>query len=301
MRNNKLNVEDSFILAEKILQKIMLSLVRKVENQLHGDYKSIFHGHGLDFKEIREYSINDDIRNLDWNVTARMGEPHVRVYEEERDNTVWLILDVSSSMDFGSRFTSKKDVLVKFAALMGYLSCKKGDKIGAILFNEGVETVISPEKGIKQVYKIIKQLLEYKAEGKKASNMDFARITNITGKKKTLFFMSDFVFPNLSWKKAFGELAVKNELTVVHILDPVEESLPEVGYINLYDPETGKKLVFDASNTRFRQKYQEYIDEENKKINDTFHTLRLDPVKIYTNSDIAQVLVDYSRKIIIRR
>lgn len=303
MSKNKLNVQDSFILAEKILQKITVKTVNKVENHLHGDYRSLFQGHGLDFKEIREYSINDDIRSIDWNVTARTGQPHIRVHEEERDHMVWLILDVSSSMDFGSKFTTKKDIMVKFAAVISYLSYKRGDRTGAILFDKEIKEIISPEKGLKQVYKIIKKLLDYKSEGKSSSEDDFSRLTSIIGRKKSLFFISDFIFTskteisnNVNWKKYFGELGVKNELRVVHILDPVEEELPSVGYINLYDPETGKKLIFDTSNQEITQKYQELLKQEKEKLNEIFSVLRLNPVKIYTNSDIADVLINYTYK-----
>jgi len=294
--NRKLNVEDSFILAEKILQKITLSTVKKVESHLHGDYRSLFQGHGLDFKEIREYSINDDVKNLDWNVTARMGRPHVRVYEEERDHTVWLLLDVSSSMDFGSKFITKKDIMVKFVAVIGYLSNKRGDRTGAILFDGNIKETIPPEKGIKQVYKIVKKLLDYQPEEKMSSENDFSRFTSIIGRKKSVFFISDFIFSDTEWKNYFGELGVKNELRVVHVLDPVEEKLPSVGYINLFDPETGKTLNFDTSNPQITGRYQELLDEENKKLNEIFSVLRLDPVKIYTNSDIANVLINYTNK-----
>ena len=299
MPKEDLKIEDSFMLAEKILQKITLNIVRKVENHLHGDYKSIFQGHGLDFKEIREYSINDDIKTIDWNATARTGKPHVRVYEEERDNTVWLILDVSSSMDFGSFFTTKKEVLIQIAGVMGYLSYKRGDKTGAVLFNKGIEEIIPPEKGLKQIYKIIQKLLDYKPEEKSMSDTglrsieDLSKLPNITGKKKSLFFISDFIFSDFLWEKSFGELAIKNDFTVIHIADPVEEKIPDAGYINIYDPETGKKLLFDTSNPEIVKKYQEFLEQENKKINKIFSILNLKPVKIYTNSDIAEVLIFY--------
>ncbi len=295
MKKN-LNVEDSFILAEKILQKIALSTIRKIESHFHGDYRSLFQGHGLDFKEIREYSINDDIRSIDWNVTARMGRPHIRVYEEERDHTLWLILDVSSSMDFGSKFVTKKDVMVKFAAVMAYLAYKRGDKTGAILFDNNIKEIISPDKGLKQIYKIVKKLLDYKSRERQDFTIDFSSLSSIIGRKKSLFFISDFILPDSDWKKEFGELGVKNELRAVHILDPAEEAIPAVGYVNLFDPETGRNLVFDSSNPEIIRKYQELLDEENKKLNEIFSVLKLNPVKIYTNSDIADVLINYTHK-----
>ncbi len=299
MPKKQVKIEDSFILAEKILRKIALTTARKVENHLHGDYRSIFQGSGLDFKEIREYSINDDIRNIDWNATARLGRPQVRVYEEERDHTVWLILDVSPSMDFGSKFTTKKDVMIKFAALMGYLAYKRGNRTGAVLINEGLEEIIPPGKGLKQVYRIIKTLTDYKKDNKNMQDFNFAKLINIVGRKKTLFFISDFIFSEEaynSWQKPFGEMAIKNDTIAVQIIDPVEESLPDVGYINLYDAETGKELVIDASNTAVSEKYRELIQKENEKINKIFSILSLNPVKIYTNSDIAEVLINYSQR-----
>jgi len=293
-------IKESFILADKILRKVALTTAKKVEGHLHGDYRSIFQGSGLDFKEIREYSTNDDIKNIDWNATARLGRPQVRVYEEERDHTVWLILDVSPSMDFGSKFTTKKDVMIKFAALMGYLAYKRGDKTGAILFNEGLEEIIPPGKGIKQVYRIIRTLTDYEKPDQKSRDFDFSKLINIVGRKKTLFFISDFIFSEKSynsWQKPFGEMAIKNDTVAVQIIDPVEESLPDVGYINLYDAETGKELVIDASNTEIAAKYRELIQKENEKINKIFSILSLNPVKIYTNSDIAEVLINYSKSV----
>ncbi|OGH99857.1 MAG: hypothetical protein A2Y25_05790 [Candidatus Melainabacteria bacterium GWF2_37_15] len=293
---NKQKIEESFALAEKILRKVSLTTVKKVESRLQGDYKSIFHGNGLDFKEIREYTINDDVRNIDWNATARLGRPHVRVYEEERDHTIWLILDVSQSMEFGSKFTTKKDVMINFAALMGYLAYKKGDKTGAILFNQGIEDIIPPEKGIKQIYRIVTKLLDYKPAQKRTNEFNFSKLVKITGKKKTLFFISDFIFNDQSWQKPFGEMVLKNDAIAVRIIDPVEENLPDIGYINLYDPETGKALVINASDRKIAEKYRELVDEENKKTNEIFSILRLNPVKIYTNSDIAEVLINYRRQ-----
>jgi len=317
MPRKDLNVEDSFLLAEKILQKVALKTVNKLESHFQGNYRSIFQGQGLDFKEIREYSANDDVRTIDWNVTARTGNLHVRVYEEERDNTVWLVLDVSPSMDFGSFLNTKKEIMVKFAALISYLSYKKGDKTGAILFDEGIQEIIPPEKGIKQVYKIIKRLLEHKSEENGATAMNFSNLCSIIGRKKSVFFMSDFVFseagekqmearsfhlrssfPDTDWEKPFGEIGVKNELTVVQIIDPVEEKIPDVGYINLYDPETGREIVFDSSNRKIAAKYQELLDAENAAINEIFSILRLEPVKIYTNSDIADVLIKLKQKMV---
>ncbi len=302
MKKN-LKVENSFILAEKILQKIELSTVKKVEGHLHGDYRSLFQGHGLDFKEIREYTINDDTRNIDWNVTARMGTTYVRVYEEERDHTVWLLLDVSSSMDFGSKFTTKKDMMVKFTAVIGYLASKKSDRIGAVLFDGKIKDIIKPEKGIKQVYKIVKKILSCKPRDKMTSEADFSRLSGIIGRKKSLFFVSDFIFsteddklPETNWKKHLGELGVRNELRIVHIIDPVEENLPALGYINLEDPETGRTLTIDTSNPELTTRYQELLDEENKKLSNFFSVLKLEPVKIYTNSDIADVLISYTQK-----
>lgn len=289
-------IQDSFLLAEKIIRRVSLNIARRVESQLHGNYTSIFHGTGLDFKEIREYSTNDDIRTLDWNATARLGRPHVRVYEEERDHTVWLVLDISPSMDFGSRFTTKKDVMVQFAALMGYLAYKRGDKTGAILFNKGIKDIIPPEKGLKQVYRIVKQLLDIKNTEKEEKDFDFSRIVNIIGRKKSMFFISDFIFPDCSWQKPFGEICLKNDVIPVKILDPVEENIPEIGYINLLDPETGKALTINASNPEVLRRYSELLRKENNNLDKTFSLLRINPVKIYTDSDIAQVLVDYSHR-----
>lgn len=292
-------IEDSFILAEKIFKRVALTTLKKVESHLHGDYTSIFHGSGLDFKEIREYSHNDDIRNIDWNATARLGRPQVRVYEEERDHTVWLILDVSQSMDFGSKFSTKKDVMIRFAALMGYLAYKRGDKTGAILFGEGIEDIIPPGKGLKQVYRIIRKLTDYDGGEEQSSDFDFSKLVNIVGRKKTLFFISDFIFSDEAyevWQKPFGEMAVKNNAIAVHIADPVEEKLPDVGYINLYDTETGRNIAVDVSNPKVAQKYRELIEQENEKINKIFSILNLNPVKIYTNSDIAEVLINYSKR-----
>ncbi len=204
-------------------------------------------------------------------------------------------------MDFGSFFNTKKDILVKFTAIISYLSNKKGDKTGAILLNEGIEEIIPPDKGIKQVYRITKRLLDYKSREKTVTSTNLSSLSHIIGRKKSVFFMSDFIFPDLSWKKHFGELAVKNKLTAVHIADPVEEKLPDVGYINLHDPETGKQIAFDTSNKKIVSKYQEFLNEENAKINEIFSILHLEPVKIYTNSDIADILIKYSDKTLSRR
>jgi uncharacterized protein (DUF58 family) len=278
-----------------------MKTAKQVENYLNGNYSSFFLGQGLDFKEIREYSTNDDLRNIDWNVTARIGKLHVRVYDEEKENKVWLILDMSPSMDFGSGLITKKDIMIKFAALIGYLSFKRGDKTGAIIFDRKIEKIIPPEKGLKQIYIIIKSLLDYESRPGELLVPDFSSLCSMIGKRRTIFFMSDFIFPDFSWSNALGEVKIKNDLALIQIFDPVEEKLPSVGYIYLSDPESGKKILIDTSSKYVQENYQKQVIVEKEKLKNIFSSLKIEPVKIYTSSDIAEVFIHYTEKLKNRR
>jgi len=288
---------DSFLIAEKIVNNNVFQIVKNLENRLHGNFNSIFHGSGLDLKEIRNYTQNDDIRNIDWNVTARMNEPHVRVYSEEKELISWLILDVSPSMDFGSDYYSKKDILMQFAAVITCLCTKRGDRTGAILFNNDIEEIIPPSKGIKQALIIVKKLIEFNnKKNNEKKNFTTEKIKNIIGRKKSVFFVSDFIFPNSGWEKTFGEICTKNELIPVQIIDNIEEKIPDIGYLSIINPETNKQLTINTSNKKFMEKYNQLLFEEKSKVEKILSISKNKTLKIYTDSDLTDVLTKYSNK-----
>ncbi len=289
-------IKNSFNFADKIVNKVTIPIFNKVETVLQGNYKSILYGHGLDFKEIREYTEKDDIRNIDWNVTARTGKPFVKTYQEEKELIIWIVIDLSPSMLFGSKELNKKEIAIQFASIIAYLAFKNGDKVGAIILNKNNNKIISPTRGLKHVYRIVQEFLSYyDITNFELDTASLNKINKVLGKKKQIFFISDFIFNNFDWEKGFGEICLKNNVSPIQIVDPVEENIPNSGYLSLMDYETGKYLVIDTSNKSIRNEYKKLVDNYNNQLFNIFKKSKVEPFKIYTDSDLTTVLIDLYR------
>ncbi len=285
-------IKNSFKFADKVVNRVTIPIFNKVETVLQGNYKSILYGHGLDFKEIREYTEKDDIRNIDWNVTARTGRPFVKTYQEEKELIIWIIIDLSPSMLFGSKELNKKEIAIQFASIIAYLAFKNGDKVGAIILNKNNNKIISPARGLKQVYRVVQEFLNYDNTSFELDTLSLNRINKVLGKKKQIFFISDFIFNNFEWEKGFGEICLKNNVSPIQIIDPVEESIPDSGYLRLMDYETGKYLVIDTSNKSIRDEYKKLVDNYNNQLFNILKKSKVEPFKIYTDSDLTKALID---------
>lgn len=278
----------------------LLKKVRKIEiksrglsNQIFsGEYHSAFKGRGMAFSEVREYTPGDDIRTIDWNVTARFSTPYVKVFEEERELSVVLVVDVSASGSFGTNKQFKQDLITELCAVVAFSASQNNDKIGIIFFSDKIEKFIPPKKGKSHVLRIIRELLEFTPEHKQ-TNIEIALkyLTNVIKKKSVVFLISDFLSePN--YRDALKIANKKHDVVALRIVDKTETQLPDVGLVKLMDNETGKLMWVDTSNKNFRKQFtvnQLKFEEELKEI---FNRSGIDATKILTHESYIQPLMN---------
>jgi uncharacterized protein (DUF58 family) len=249
--------------------KDILKRVRRIEIRSRGlsreifagQYHSAFRGRGMSFSEVREYRLGDDVRDIDWNVTARSSKPHIKIYEEERELTVMLLVDVSASSSFGTTAQTKKDLQAEIAAVLAFSASQTGDKVGCMLFTDRVEKFIPPKKGRAHILAIIRQLLEFTPAGQGTSLAEPLRyLSNVLPKRSTAFVLSDFLFPAQDegpLRDALKIASSKHDVVAVRTADRREGEMPDVGPVEFVDAETGKRLWVDTSSRRVREDYGE--------------------------------------------
>ena len=276
----------------------LLKKVRKIEiktrgltNQVFaGEYHSAFKGRGMTFSEVREYQYGDSIRNIDWNVTARFSKPFVKIFEEERELTVILLIDVSASKVFGTQMQYKRDLITELAAVLSFSAIQNNDKIGVILFSEEVEKFIPPKKGKKHILRIIRDLLEFEPKHKGtniASALQF--FTNAIKKKSTAFLISDFI--DEGYEKALQIANNKHDLIAIKVFDERETELPNVGLLKLLDAETGECKWIDSSSEKVRRTYAENWRKSEEYLNGIFAKFGVDNISVNTGEDYIKPLI----------
>jgi len=283
----------------------LLKKVRKIEiktrglsrNIFAGEYHSAFKGRGMAFSEVREYQFGDDVRNIDWNVTARYNKPYIKIFEEERELTVMLLVDVSGSRDFGSFEKFKKNVITEIAAILSFSAIQNNDKIGVIFFSESIEKFIPPQKGKSHILRIIRELVDF-VPGKKGTNITEALryMTNAIKKRCTCFILSDFIQNDQEFDKALTIANSKHDLVALRIYDERETALPPIGLIKLKDAETGKYTWVDTSNKKVRATYGEWWRESSNKLDRAFKKSGVDYVSINTREDYVRSLMTLFKK-----
>ena len=283
----------------------LLKKVRKIEiktkglsrNIFAGEYHSAFKGRGMAFSEVREYQFGDDIRNIDWNVTARYGHPFVKIFEEERELTVMLLVDVSGSRDFGTVERMKKNVIVEIAAILSFSAISNNDKIGVIFFSDQIEKFIPPKKGRTHTLRIIRELLEFEPVSRKTDiAMALRYLTNAMKRRVTAFIISDFMDKLPPLEQALSIANNKHDMVGLRIYDERETELPSVGMIKLKDAETGEYLWIDSSSHRVRETYSNYWSDRNKQLDGLLKKTGLDYVNISTREDYVKSLVALFKK-----
>ena len=272
----------------------LLKKVRRIEiktrglsrNIFAGQYHSAFKGRGMAFSEVREYQYGDDIRDIDWNVTARYVRPYVKVFEEERELTVMLLIDVSGSRDFGSVNVMKKEVITEIAATLAFSAIQNNDKIGVVFFSDKIEKFIPPQKGKKHILYVIRELIDFQPD-KKQTNIAQALkyLTNAIKKRCTAFLISDFID-----KDGFKE-ALTIAVVAIQVYDRRETELPAVGLMKIKDAETGQERWIDSSSARVRAAYKEWWDRRQAAMNDSFKKCRVDSVSVRTEDDYVKALI----------
>jgi uncharacterized protein (DUF58 family) len=276
----------------------LLKKVRKIEIKTRGlskhifagEYHSAFKGRGIAFSEVREYQYGDDIRTIDWNVTARFNHPYVKVYEEERELTVMLLVDVSGSGVFGTVKGFKRDVMTEIAAVLSFSAIYNNDKIGVIFFTDRVEKFIPPQKGRKHILRIIRELLDFKPRSQK-TNLDvpLRYLTNAIKKRCTAFIISDFLAPD--FEEPLRIASNKHDVVALKVFDPVELSLPDIGLIKVNDAESGVEKWIDSSSSYTRQEYEKWWEDHLNMIHNIFRRCGVDNTEISTGEDYVKPLI----------
>ena len=243
------------------------------------------------FSEVREYQYGDDIRDIDWNVTARYIRPYVKVFEEERELTVMLLIDVSGSRDFGSVNVMKKEIITEIAATLAFSAIQNNDKIGVIFFSDKVEKFIPPQKGRKHILYVIRELIDFQPEDRKTDISQVLKyLTNAIKKRCTAFLISDFINKD-SFKDALTVANRKHDMVAIQVYDQRETELPSVGLMKIKDAETGKEQWIDTSSSRVRQAYKEWWEKRQQAMDTTFKKCRVDSVSIRTEDDYVKSLM----------
>ena len=283
------------MIPRKILQKVKRIEIRTrglVNDLFGGEYHSIFKGRGMTFSEVREYNPGDDIRLIDWNVTARTGSPFVKVFEEERELTVFLLVDISASGEFGSGSQLKRDYGVEVASILGFSAIKNNDKVGLILFTDRVEKYIIPKKGKTHVLRVIRELLYTKPEGSKTSireALDY--LLKVAKRKCVVFLISDFLDDN--YLTSLKVVNKKHDLIAIQLLDPAELELPNMGLIKVEDPETGEMFWVDTSSQKAMTQLKNEISTKQSNFRKETKKFGIDLISISTNEDFVDPLMSF--------
>lgn len=283
----------------------LLKKVRQIEiktrglsrNIFAGEYHSAFKGRGMAFSEVREYQFGDDIRNIDWNVTARYSHPFVKVFEEERELTVMLLIDVSGSRDFGSFEKFKKNIITEIAAVLSFSAIQNNDKIGVIFFSDKIEKFIPPKKGKSHILRIIRELIDFKPENKGTDITAAIRyLTNAIKKRCTAFVISDFIDENRELEMALSIANNKHDVVALKIFDERETSLPSIGMLKVKDAETGNYVWIDSSSRRTREMYERWWINHTQNLDSLFKKCGVDYAAINTNDDYVKALMSLFKK-----
>lgn len=277
----------------------ILKKVRKIEiktkglsqNIFAGQYHSAFKGRGMAFAEVREYQFGDDIRDIDWNVTARFRKPFVKVYEEERELTVMLLVDVSGSLDFGTVKSTISDLAVEMAATLAFSAIQNNDKIGVIFFSDRIEKYIPPKKGRKHILYIIREMLDFKPVSRKTDIGEaVAFFTRVMKRRCTAFLLSDF-YDRKDFQKQLQIANNKHDLMAIQVYDKLSKSLPDVGLLKVCDAETGHEQHIDTSSKQLRAAHARYWTEREEKLKQTFSRSNVDWVSVATDEDFVKALM----------
>lgn len=284
---------------EELIQK-----VRKIEiktkglssNIFAGEYHSAFKGRGMAFSEVREYQYGDDVRDIDWNVTARLGKPYVKVFEEERELTVMLLVDVSGSLDFGTQTQTKRQLLTEIAATLAFSAIQNNDKIGVIFFSDKIEKYIPPKKGRKHILYIIREMLDFKPESRKTDiRQALEFLSGVSKRRCTAFLLSDFyVRQDFSQSLVIGNR--KHDIVAIQVYDHRAKELPDVGLMKVIDSETGYEQYIDTSSKKLRTAYTRYWNNRQQNLQETFNKSNVDSISIATSDDYVKALMMLFKK-----
>lgn len=280
----------------KKVRKIEIKTRGLTNHIFSGQYHSAFKGRGMTFSEVREYQYGDDVRNIDWNVTARFHRPFVKIFEEEREMTVMLLIDVSSSNDFGSSEATKRDITAEIAAVLAFSAIQNNDKVGVIFFSDRVEKFIPPQKGSSHILRIIREIVSFKPQYNGTDIGEGLKfLTSAIKKRTTAFLISDFM-TSKSFEQEMRIAARKHDLISLRITDKRELILPKIGLLKFRDNETNKEFWVDTSTSSWNEAYQKYVHNETQRLNKIFANNGIDNTLIYTDEDYVKPLMQLFKR-----
>ena len=288
---------NSAVTPERILQRLDWQVIRRLDGLLQGDYRSLFYGYGVDFADLREYQPEDDIRYIDWNVTARMDTPYIRQYTEDREITAWFLLDLSPSVDFGTVGNQKRAMLVDFVTTMARVLTRHGNRIGAMFYGSRIEHTIPARSGRMQVLRLVNDLLRQP----RLSRAPFTDLTpllrgglNAIKNRSLVFVVSDFICAP-GWERPLKLLNKRHEVLVVRLWDPHEVELPDIGPIIIEDSETGEQLYLDTHDRQFRQRFHEASLRREAELTEAFKRSGVDALSLSTGEDLVRAIVRFAK------
>ena len=292
--------------AEAILRRLEWTVLKRLDGVLQGDYRTLLRGFGLDFAGLREYQHEDDVRHIDWNVTARMGTPYVRQFSEDRDMNAWFLVDLSPSSDFGSSrrrtlaatAVTKRDISSQFVALLARLLSQHGNRTGAMLYGSVVDSVIPPRCDRRHVLHLLHRMRHRPvlgAVGPTRLDVLLRRAAETLKRRSAVFLVSDFI-SEPGWEKPLAQLTERHDVVAVHVTDPLEQTLPDLGLITMEDPETGEQLFVDTSDKGFRQRFEALAIENERALQATFKRLGIDALTLRTDQSLLDSVVNFAQR-----
>ena len=278
----------------KKIRQIQIYTSRAVNASFAGQYESVFKGRGMQFDEVREYAPGDDIRSIDWNVTARTGKPHIKRFVEEREMTVIFAVDLSASGEFGTVNKTKNELAAEFCAVLAFAAAKNNDKVGLLIFTDRIELYIPPKKGSTHVLRLIRELLYFKMPKRNTNisvGMDY--LAKVLRKRATVFLVSDFI--SSDFRKVLGLINKRHDVIAVPVRDKAEKQLPPAGLIEFFDAETGEMIMVDTSSRKFRQQYCSRSGQQFEQVRNIFRSIGVDCIEICSDRSYVQDLVRFFR------
>jgi uncharacterized protein (DUF58 family) len=281
--------------AENILRRLEWTVIRRLDGLLQGDYQTLFRGFGLDLADLREYQYHDDVRYIDWNVTARLQTPYIRVYNEDREVTAWFLLDLSASLDFGAQ-VKKRAVSTEFVGVLARLLTRHGNRVGAVFYGDSVDAVIPARSGRRHALHIIHRILS-RREPAQSSATDLVELLEtafrVMQRRALVFLLSDFI-STPGWPKVLARLAQRHEVVAVRLYDPLEMELPDIGMVPMRDAETGEQLLVDTHDRRFRARFAALAERRERELRSALGDAGVDALELSTEDNLIDAILRFA-------
>jgi uncharacterized protein (DUF58 family) len=282
--------------AAALLKRLEWTVLRRLDGLLQGDHRTLMRGAGLDLADLREYQHHDDVRHIDWNVTARLQQPYVRQFTEDRELSAWFLVDLSASVDFGSNRFTKRKIAREFVAVLARLLTRRGNRVGALLYGTSVDTMLPARGGRVHVLELLQRMAARPAEAAPGAT-DLRELLlaaqRTVRRRSTIFIVSDFISAP-GWEKALGQLAQRHEVTAVRLFDALEMELPDIGLVTMRDAETGEQMVVDTHDRRFRERFAAAAERRETMLRETLARAGVDTLELGTDDDLVEAVVRFA-------